>query len=188
MKHLFILSFILFNINLFGQDTLQTSLKPDLSKQDELPENPMIDEDIDKQADEAVFKVVDEMPRFPGCEDMEGTDLEKNRCAQELMLRFIYTHLKYPPEARENGVEGMVVLQYIINTDGLIENIEIIRDPGGGLGEAGVDVIELMNAQQLRWTPGKQNGIAKQVQYTLPIKFKLESGKERRKQRRGKKN
>lgn len=114
------------------------------------------------------------MPRFPGCEDMKGSDAEKEECAKKKLLEFIYGNLKYPAIARENGVEGNVVIQFVVDKDGSVKDINIVRDIGAGCGTAAQTAVESMNNMGKKWTPGKQLGRPVKVLYTLPIKFKLE--------------
>lgn len=121
-----------------------------------------------------IYKVVEHMPRFPGCENEPGSDKEKEKCAKGKMLQYIYKNLKYPAVARENGVQGMVVLQFVITEEGLISDIDVIRDPGAGCGEAAKAVVENMNNLPDRWVPGIQRGIPVKILYTLPVKFKLD--------------
>ena len=123
--------------------------------------------------EEEIFKVVEQMPRFPGCED-KATDKEKEECAKGKMLEYIYKNLKYPAIARENGVEGQVVLQFVVDKDGSIADTKIVRDIGAGCGAAAEIVVNGMNNMGKKWTPGKQRGRPVRVLYTLPVKFKLE--------------
>jgi periplasmic protein TonB len=127
-----------------------------------------------KPVEDEIFKVVEQMPRFPGCEDMAGTDAEKEACAKQKMLEYIYKNLKYPAIARENGVEGQVVLQFVVDKDGTITETKIVRDIGAGCGAAAETVVLGMNNMGKKWTPGKQRGRPVKVLYTLPVKFKLE--------------
>ena len=126
-----------------------------------------------KAVEEEIFKVVEQMPRFPGCED-KATEAEKKSCADAAMLQYIYKNLKYPAIARENGVEGGVVLQFVVEKDGSIGEVKIVRDIGAGCGAAAESVIQGMNNMGKKWTPGKQRGRPVKVLYTLPVKFKLE--------------
>lgn len=119
------------------------------------------------------YSVVEQMPRFPGCEDEFGDTKMKEDCAKQKMLEFIYKNLKYPPDARKNRVEGMCVVQYVIDKDGSVTNIKLARDIGAGCGEAAIDVVKLMNKIE-KWTPGTQRGKNVKVLYTLPVRFKLE--------------
>ncbi|MCP3930402.1 MAG: energy transducer TonB [Bacteroidetes bacterium] len=120
-----------------------------------------------------IFKVVEEMPRFPGCEDSGGTMKEKKECADNKLLEFIYRNIKYPAIARENGVEGIVVIQFVIDKDGSISNARIVRDIGAQCGQEALRVVEFMNTEELKWTPGKQRSQAVRVQFNLPVKFRL---------------
>ncbi len=120
-----------------------------------------------------VFKVVEEMPRFPGCEDLE-TQAEKKKCADAKMLDYIYANLVYPAEAIEKNVAGMVVLQFMIETNGSISEIKIGREIGFGCGQAAVNVIESMNTTGKLWRPGYQRGKPVRILYTLPIKFETQ--------------
>lgn len=118
--------------------------------------------------DEMIFKVVEEMPRFPGCEDMTDRN-ERKTCSQEKMLKFLYAGMKYPETARKEGVEGTAVIQFAVAKDGAIENVRLLRDPGAGCGAEAVRVVKTMP----KWIPGKQRGKPVKVQYNLPMKFKL---------------
>ncbi|MFZ1705522.1 MAG: energy transducer TonB [Saprospiraceae bacterium] len=124
--------------------------------------------------EEEIFKKVEQMPRFPGCEDMKGSDAEKEECAKKKLLEFIYGNLKYPAIARENGVEGNVVIQFVVDKDGSVKDINVVRDIGAGCGTAAETAVKAMNSMGKKWTPGKQLGRPVKVLYTLPIRFKLE--------------
>lgn len=134
---------------------------------------------------EEIFRVVEEMPRFPGCEDMEGTSEERKRCADEKMLQFLYSNIRYPEIAVRDSVEGQVVVSFIVEKDGRLTGAEILREPGSGTGEEVLRLIEEMNIQKINWTPGRQRGMAQRVQFILPVKFALrESKKEQPEQKK----
>jgi len=116
-----------------------------------------------------IFKVVEEMPMFKGCEEIE-IKKERRICADQKMLEFIYSKIKYPAMARENGIEGTVVIRFIVNEDGSITNSEIVREIGAGCGNEALRVVNLMP----NWNAGKQIGKAVKVQFNLPVKFKLQ--------------
>ncbi len=116
-----------------------------------------------------IFKEVDEMPRFPGCEDVADKE-EQKACQQKEMLMFIYSNIKYPAEAREQGIEGVNVVQFVVEKDGSITNEKSIRTSGGGTDEECLRVVRLMP----KWLPGKKDGVPVRVEFKLPIKFKLE--------------
>lgn len=116
--------------------------------------------------------MVEDMPRFPGCEDI-ANKAEREQCAQKKMLEFIYKNIKYPPIARENGIEGMAVIQFVVDEKGKIKDPKIVRDLAGGCGQEASRVVKLM-ADQVNWIPGKQRGKAVPVYFNLPVRFKLE--------------
>jgi len=129
--------------------------------------------DIQIDTDREIYKVVEQMPRFPGCEDMIGSTREKEDCAKEKMLAYIYSNLKYPEEAKLNKIQGMCVIQFIVDIDGSIVNAKILRDIGSGAGEAALEVVRNMNLLEEKWTAGEQGGNVVRVYYTLPVRFKL---------------
>lgn len=117
-----------------------------------------------------IFKVVENMPSFPGCEQ-QTNKAAKNKCASEEMLKFIYGNLKYPQMAREKHIEGMVILNMVVETDGRITNVKVSRYIGGGCDEEAVRILESMP----KWNPGTQRGVPVRVSYNIPIRFKLEN-------------
>ena len=125
-----------------------------------------------EQQENEIFKVVEEMPRFPGCGS--GNAKEKKSCADTKLLQYLYKNLKYPAIARENGVEGRIYIQFVVEKDGTVQDANIIRDIGAGCGQAALKVVTDMNNLPQRWTPGKQRGKSVRVLYTLPVTFKLE--------------
>jgi len=78
-------------------------------------------------AQEAPIKVIEEMPRFPGCESSDLNNLAKDRCASNKMLQFIYGNLKYPEAARANGTEGTAVVQFVVDKDGTLDDFSLYR-------------------------------------------------------------
>ncbi len=116
-----------------------------------------------------VFEMVDQMPRFAGCEDISDK-AERANCAQKKLFEYIFKNINYPKEAKEQGLEGMVVSQFVINADGQVKDIKIIKELGGGCDE---EVIRIIGAMP-KWIPGKKEGKNVNVQFKLPIKFKLD--------------
>jgi len=122
------------------------------------------------ELDEEVFIIVDDMPRFSGCEVSGYTNDERKKCAEKKMLEFIYENINYPIEDKQNDVEGMVVLTFVIEKDGSISDPKVSRDLGKGCGEEALRLVKSMPD----WIPGKQNNQPVRVQFNLPIRFKLE--------------
>lgn len=116
------------------------------------------------------FKVVEEMPYWKSCETAASPNARKI-CSDTEILKFIQENLRYPREARKQGVQGMAVVSFIIEKDGSLSNIRAVRDPGSTLGEEARRVIATMP----KWNPGKQRGKTVRVQYNMPIRFKLQN-------------
>jgi len=121
------------------------------------------------ESEQEIFRIVEQNPTFPGCEDVMDKN-ERQKCAEEKMLQFIYSNIVYPPVARDNGVQGTVVLQFVVEKDGRITNITIVRNVGGGCGDEARNVVSRMP----KWNPGRQRERPVRVQFTLPVKFVLE--------------
>ncbi|MEO1518874.1 MAG: energy transducer TonB [Bacteroidota bacterium] len=119
-----------------------------------------------------VFKVVEDMPRFPGCEDILDVN-DKRACALEKFTDYIYSNQLYPREAFERKIEGTIVIRFIVEKDGCISNPLILREIGGGCGREGLRIVQQMNRDQLRWSPGKQREKPVRIYFNLPIKFRL---------------
>jgi protein TonB len=103
-----------------------------------------------------IFTVVEQQPEFPG--------------GQGELLAYLGKNINYPPIAQENGIEGTVVVRFVVNETGGISDIQIVRDIGGGCGAEAVRVVKSMP----KWKPGRQRGKAVKVYFTLPVRFKLE--------------
>ena len=125
-------------------------------------------------AQEEIFHVVEQMPRFPGCEDQGFPGEELHQCAQQKMLEFIYQNIVYPVKAREQGTEGTTVVRFVVEKDGSVSNAKVLREIGNGCGEEALRVVNLMNEKGVRWNPGMQNGKTVRVYFNLPVKYKLQ--------------
>lgn len=123
----------------------------------EAPE-PVVMEEEEEIKEAEIFLVVEEQPTYPG--------------GEEARLKFLRKNLKYPQLARESGIQGSVYLQFVVEPDGSISNIRIVRGIGGGCDEEAIRVVKLMP----KWKAGKQRGKAVRVNFTMPIKFVLTGG------------
>lgn len=123
--------------------------------------------------EDEIIMIAEQMPRFPGCEDQAGNNDAKKACADQKLLSFIYANIKYPPMAIEAQIEGTVVVSFVINKDGSVVDIKVLREPGGGCGKETTRIVKMMNKMSKKWTPGKQRGKPVRVRYNLPVKFKL---------------
>lgn len=103
----------------------------------------------------AVFDFVEIMPTFP------GGDAE--------LLKFLKKNVKYPPQAREAGIEGRVLVNFVVTEKGELTGAKIVMDIGGGCGKEVLRVLQTMP----RWRAGEQNGQLVRVSLTIPVKFEL---------------
>ena len=131
----------------------------------EPPALPVVEEPATK---DDIFKIVEEMPRFGKCAGL-GTKDEREQCSNRELLSHIYQNIRYPELARASNIEGLVVVQFIIEKDGSVTSAHILRDIGGGCGKEALRVVS--NLPQ--WTPGLQRGRPVRVQMNLPVKFSL---------------
>ena len=111
---------------------------------------------VDMKPDKnGVYQIVEEMPQFPGGENK--------------LMEYIAKNLTYPQEARDKGIDGRVFVAMVIEKDGSVSNVKVLRGIGGGCDEEAVRVISALP----KWKPGKMNGEPVRVSYQIPINFKL---------------
>jgi len=125
------------------------------------------------EEEQPIVVIPERMPRFPGCEDLEISIEEKEACSKEKLLSYIYDKTKYPQLALEIGLEGQVVVQFVVEKNGEISDIKVVRELGGGCSEEAFSSVKSMNDLDEKWIPGRQRGKPVRVRYTLPIQFKL---------------
>ena len=109
-----------------------------------------------KEVKEEVFRSVEQMPQFPGGEDA--------------LRKYLASHVNYPPMAAENNVQGKVVVQFVVEKDGKVGEVKVVRSVDKDLDREAVRVCKSLP----KFTPGRQNGQAVSVWYTLPVTFKLQ--------------
>jgi len=110
----------------------------------------------EEEEDNVVFVIVENKPEFPG--------------GDAALMKFISESIKYPVIAQENGIQGRVICQFVVNKDGSIVDINVVRSVDPSLDKEAVRVIKSMP----KWKPGKQRGKAVRVKFTLPIVFRLQ--------------
>ena len=115
-----------------------------------------------------VFRVVEQMPRFGGC-DANLTEDALASCSNRAILEYIGDKTRYPSLAVDNRVQGTAVVSFVIERDGSITDLELLRDPGAGTGAEALRVVRSMP----RWEPGRQRGEPVRVRFNLPVKFRL---------------
>ena len=120
-----------------------------------------------------IFTLVDEVPRFPGCEDNGLTKNALHRCAGLLLRKYITDKLVYPREARAAGLEGRVLIDLVLNEEGKVEDAKIAQDIGKGCGAAALEVFSTMQQEGIRWIPGKIDGKPVKVRLYQSVVFEL---------------
>lgn len=127
---------------------------------------PLLDED------EEIFRRFDRAAVFPGCDVVSMTRVEKEMCTQKELLNYIYSHLRYPEEARKKKISGQVVIEFVIAYDGTIRNVELLRGFDRACDNAVIKVIEDMNDLDDLWTPAVLDNEYVSTYYTMPIGFR----------------
>ena len=109
-----------------------------------------------KEEETKVFDVVEQMPQFPG--------------GQGALFEYLSKQIKYPVIAEENGVQGRVIVTFVVARDGSITDVKVVKSVDPSLDKEAQRVVKGMP----RWIPGKQNGSAVRVKYTVPVTFRLQ--------------
>ena len=109
-----------------------------------------------EEVTEEIFVVVEEQPEFPG--------------GNAAMMKFLSDNIKYPVIAQENGIQGRVITNFVVERDGSITDVQVVRGVDPSLDKEAVRVIQSMP----KWKPGKQRGSAVRVRFTLPVVFRLQ--------------
>ena len=118
-------------------------------------------EKVEKQENSGpdFFTIVEDMPTYPG--------------GDEAFFQFIASNTKYPPEAKKRGVTGVVYVSYIVNTQGNVQDVRVVRGVDPLLDAEAVRVVKKLKG----FSPGMQRGKPVNVQFTLPVRFYLQSKK-----------
>lgn len=116
----------------------------------------IVEEKKPEPVKEEIFTAVEQMPQFPG--------------GEAELLKYVATHIKYPTMAAENNIQGRVVVKFVVKKDGNVGEVVVLRGKDPDLDKEAVRVVKSLP----RFIPGKMNGQAVSVWYTLPINFKLQ--------------
>ena len=126
-------------------------------EQNEVIEEYVAPEVVDEEVvEQEIFKIVEEMPSFPG--------------GEAKLMEYVGKNIKNPQIARETGIQGRVFVNFVVEPDGSVSNVTVLRGIGGGCDEEAMRVVKNMP----KWKPGKQRGKAVRVQYMLPVNFRLQ--------------
>ncbi|MCB0397161.1 MAG: TonB family protein [Flavobacteriales bacterium] len=133
----------------------------------------MAQETDSASVDTAVYVIVEEMPRFPGCEEDENmSGAERQQCAFMEMQKYIMKNMTYPVEAMDECVFGTVHISFVVNEDGSISDVAVARSGGMFIDQEALRLVKNMP----RWIPGYQKGEPVKVSYILPLRFSLKGG------------
>lgn len=109
-----------------------------------------------EKKEEEIFRAVEQQPQFPG--------------GQAELMKYLSSNLKYPPAAAEQGIQGRVVVQFVVSKTGSISGVKVLQSLHPSCDKEAIRLISSMP----KWIPGKQNGNPVNVYYTIPIRFKLQ--------------
>lgn len=122
----------------------------------------IIEEKEEEIVEEEIFITVEDMPTF------RGGGLPEFRT-------WVQQNVKYPQIALENGIQGNVVIQFVVGPDGKMTNFKVLQSPDKTLSDATIDVLKKANEMKNGWKPGKQRGKPVKVSFTLPVAFKIQN-------------
>ncbi|MFK8163898.1 MAG: energy transducer TonB [Lewinella sp.] len=123
--------------------------------------------------DEGPLIFAERMPVFgQECFDLQGD--ERKVCSDRALLSFVQSRANYPALARENGIQGTVVVSFTVEKDGTISDVQAARKVAGGCTAAALKAVNAINKENAKFKPGIQGGLPVRVRYNLPVKFALQ--------------
>ena len=148
----------------------QRKQKEETPKQSQFEDDDRIDTDVEKnyspvetvkketpaKEETKVFDVVEEMPQFSG--------------GPQALFEYLSKSIKYPVEAEKNDIQGRVIVTYVVECDGSITDVNVVKSVDPSLDQEAIRVVKAMP----RWIPGKQDGKPVRVKYTVPVTFRLQ--------------
>lgn len=140
------------------------------SEADQKTEVQVIEQQAEEIVEEEIFTIVENMPTLGGCEK-EKDEQAKSNCTQRKIFEHLGKVMKYPQMAKEAGIQGQVFVSFVVDKNGKVTNVEVLRGVAGGkvLDDEAVRMVKTLPD----FTPGKQRGKSVQVRYSIPIKFSL---------------
>lgn len=136
------------------EEEIEEELELDMEV-DQHTEIEFIESAVEEVVEEEIFTIVEDMPSFPG--------------GEEALFKYLGQNIKYPQIAKEAGITGRVFVNFVIDKEGNVTDVKVLRGIGGGCDEEAVRVVKNMP----KWSAGKQRGKPVKVSYNLPIKFSL---------------
>ena len=121
-----------------------------------VPYTPVEEPEEEIETEQPIFVVVESMPQFPG-------GIQK-------LLEYLHSNIRYPVLAKESNIQGKVFVSFVVEKDGSVTDVKVLRGIGGGCDEEAIRVV----SQMPKWIPGRQRDVPVRVRYNLPIKFVLQ--------------
>lgn len=131
-------------------------INAEVDQQEVIEEYVPVEVEEEEVVEQEIFQIVEEMPAYPG--------------GDAKLMEYVAKNIKYPQIARETGIQGRVFVGFVVEPDGSVSNVKVLRGIGGGCDEEAMRVVKSMP----KWKPGKQRGKAVRVSYMLPVNFKLQ--------------
>lgn len=121
--------------------------------------------------EDQVYRLVEQMPRFPGCENLKGTDKDKGNCADQKMKRFLQSHLKYPEEAKKKNITGIVKASFVVDKAGNVIDERINEGLTEECDREVLRVLRLMKSMKLKFITRSSRHRAVKVLKEVELKF-----------------
>jgi len=131
-------------------------INAEVDQQEVIEDYVPVEVEEEEVVEQEIFQIVEEMPSYPG--------------GEAKLMEYVAKNIKYPQIARETGIQGRVFVGFVVEPDGSVSNVKVLRGIGGGCDEEAMRVVKSMP----KWKPGKQRGKAVRVSYMLPVNFKLQ--------------
>ena len=146
------------------EEEIEIELEIEDIELDEDTEIEIIEEEDDVE-DDTPFMIVENMPALAQCKTMRGD--ERHQCTQMEIIRYVSKNTKYPPIAKDAGIQGTVFVYFVVGKDGKVKDVKVLREVDSRLDKEAKRVVESLP----RFDPGSQRGKNVSVQYTIPVKF-----------------
>ena len=122
-------------------------------------------EDYEEEEEDVPFMIVENMPAMGDCKKLRGD--ERHQCTQLEIIKYVSKNTKYPPIAKDAGIQGTVFVYFVVGKDGKVKDVRVLREVDSRLDAEAIRVVESLPT----FEPGEQRGKAVSVQYTIPVKF-----------------
>lgn len=147
------------------EEEIEEELEIEDIELDEDTEIEIIEEIVEEVEEDIPFMIVENMPALGDCKSMRGD--ERHQCTQMEIIKYVSSNTKYPPIAKDAGIQGTVFVYFVVGKEGKVRDVRVLREVDSRLDKEAVRVVESLPD----FEPGQQRGKAVSVQYTIPVKF-----------------